>query len=308
MRRSPPGLRSSTYERGSTARSIVVARPLLERVLGEDAEVLAHLPGKALEGVRYEAPFEYIKGEDFGPLGHSVLLGDFVTTDRRHRSRPHRARLRRGRLPSRRAVRDDAAEPGPARRHLRRADPRLPGQDGLRAQPRDRRGAARERTPVSPRGVRTLLSALLALRHAVALLREVELVHPHDRGPRADAGRERDDRLAPRPRQARALRQVAGGQRRLGALARALLGHAAAGVGVPVGRLRGGVLRRLGRRPARARRRASRRSAPPLHRRRHASLPEVRGRDAACRGGDRRLVRLGRDAVRAVPLPVRERG
>ena len=31
--------------------------------------------------MRYEAPFGYVKGEDFGPLGHSVLLGDFVTTD-----------------------------------------------------------------------------------------------------------------------------------------------------------------------------------------------------------------------------------
>jgi isoleucyl-tRNA synthetase len=59
----------------------VVARPLAERVLGEEAEVLAHFPGTALEGTRYEAPFGYIKGEDYGPLGHSVLLGDFVTTE-----------------------------------------------------------------------------------------------------------------------------------------------------------------------------------------------------------------------------------
>ncbi len=59
----------------------VVARPLVERVLGEEGEVLAHFPGTALEGVRYQAPFDFIKGEDFGPLGHSVLLADFVTTD-----------------------------------------------------------------------------------------------------------------------------------------------------------------------------------------------------------------------------------
>ncbi len=39
-----------------------------------------------------------------------------------HRPRPHSDRLRRGRLPPRRAVRDQAAEPGPPRRHLRRAD------------------------------------------------------------------------------------------------------------------------------------------------------------------------------------------
>ncbi len=60
---------------------VIVARPLVERVLGEDAELLAHFPGTALEGIRYEAPFDYVKGEDFGPLGHSVLLADFVSTD-----------------------------------------------------------------------------------------------------------------------------------------------------------------------------------------------------------------------------------
>ena len=43
--------------------------------------MLAQFPGTALEGVRYEAPFDYIPGEDFGPLGHSVLLADFVSTE-----------------------------------------------------------------------------------------------------------------------------------------------------------------------------------------------------------------------------------
>jgi isoleucyl-tRNA synthetase len=60
---------------------VVVARALAERVLGEGFEELASLPGTALEGVRYEAPFSYVKGEDFGPLGHTVLIGDFVTTE-----------------------------------------------------------------------------------------------------------------------------------------------------------------------------------------------------------------------------------
>jgi isoleucyl-tRNA synthetase len=71
----------------------VVARPLVERIFGDPdtpgreaeevagVDVLAHFPGTALEGIRYEAPFGYIKGEDFGPLGHSVLLADFVTTE-----------------------------------------------------------------------------------------------------------------------------------------------------------------------------------------------------------------------------------
>ncbi len=57
----------------------VVARALVERVLGEDAEVLAHLPGTALAGTRYEPPFAYVT--DYGPRGHTVLEADFVTTD-----------------------------------------------------------------------------------------------------------------------------------------------------------------------------------------------------------------------------------
>ncbi|MFN8149960.1 MAG: isoleucine--tRNA ligase [Solirubrobacterales bacterium] len=60
---------------------VIVAAALADRVLSEGWERLGSLPGSALEGVRYEAPFAYIAGEDFGPLGHSVLLGDFVTTE-----------------------------------------------------------------------------------------------------------------------------------------------------------------------------------------------------------------------------------
>ena len=59
----------------------VVAAALAERVLGEDHETLASFDGAALEGVRYEAPFDYIDGSGFGPLGHSVLTADFVTTE-----------------------------------------------------------------------------------------------------------------------------------------------------------------------------------------------------------------------------------
>ncbi len=81
---------------------LVLARPLVERVLGpasdptapgreaeeavgSDAEeaagidVLAHFPGSALAGVAYEPPFDYVT--DFGPRGHTVLEADFVTTE-----------------------------------------------------------------------------------------------------------------------------------------------------------------------------------------------------------------------------------
>src|SRR6266487_1558212 len=57
----------------------VVARALLERVLGEGAEVISHFPGSALAGTRYQPPFTYI--EDYGPRGHTVLEADFVTTE-----------------------------------------------------------------------------------------------------------------------------------------------------------------------------------------------------------------------------------
>ncbi len=59
---------------------LVVARPAVERVLGEEAEVLAHFPGTALAGTAYEPPFDYIPTEDYGPRGHTVLEADFVTT------------------------------------------------------------------------------------------------------------------------------------------------------------------------------------------------------------------------------------
>jgi isoleucyl-tRNA synthetase len=56
----------------------VLAADRVERVLGEGAEVLAHLPGSALAGVAYKPPFSYIT--DYGPRGHTVLEADFVTT------------------------------------------------------------------------------------------------------------------------------------------------------------------------------------------------------------------------------------
>ena len=58
---------------------LVVAEALVERVLGEGAEILDRFPGSALEGVRYQAPFDYLPAAAYGPRGHTVLLGDFVT-------------------------------------------------------------------------------------------------------------------------------------------------------------------------------------------------------------------------------------
>jgi isoleucyl-tRNA synthetase len=62
-----------------TDQVVIVARDRLETVLGEGAEVLAHFPGSALSGIRYHPPFPYIT--DYGPRGHTVVEGDFVSTD-----------------------------------------------------------------------------------------------------------------------------------------------------------------------------------------------------------------------------------
>jgi isoleucyl-tRNA synthetase len=77
-----------TYVRAKTGvleAPVVLAEALVERVLApthpEDVQILARFPGAALDGVRYDPPFPYIKGEEYGERGHTVLLGDFVTAD-----------------------------------------------------------------------------------------------------------------------------------------------------------------------------------------------------------------------------------
>ncbi len=59
----------------------VLAEALVEQVLGEGVEILERFPGRDLEGVCYEPPFDFIAGSEYGPHGHSVLLADFVTSE-----------------------------------------------------------------------------------------------------------------------------------------------------------------------------------------------------------------------------------
>ncbi len=59
----------------------IVAQGLLERVLGEGAQALDTFSGEQLVGTRYEPPFAYIPSDAYGPKGHTVLPGDFVTAD-----------------------------------------------------------------------------------------------------------------------------------------------------------------------------------------------------------------------------------
>lgn len=53
---------------------LVLAAPLVERVLGEDATVVERRAASAIAGARYTPPFPYIPG------AHVVLTADFVTT------------------------------------------------------------------------------------------------------------------------------------------------------------------------------------------------------------------------------------
>src|SRR4051794_25023441 len=69
-----------TYVRARVGdETLIVAEPLVERVLGEGVEIESRVKGSELAGTSYEPPFPYI--DDFGPRTHTVLEADFVTTD-----------------------------------------------------------------------------------------------------------------------------------------------------------------------------------------------------------------------------------
>jgi isoleucyl-tRNA synthetase len=59
--------------------TLVVARDLVEKVLGESADVLEEMPGSALLDLRYEGPV--FKLEDVGEGSYPIIAGDFVTTE-----------------------------------------------------------------------------------------------------------------------------------------------------------------------------------------------------------------------------------
>ena len=69
-----------TYARACVdGETLILADALVERVLGEGAEVKERMPGSDVLGTAYEPPFPYI--DDYGPRGHTVLDADFVTTE-----------------------------------------------------------------------------------------------------------------------------------------------------------------------------------------------------------------------------------
>ncbi len=113
-------------------------------------------------------------------------------------------------------------------------------------------------------------------------------------------------RVVPGPHQARPLRRLAEQQHRLGAVAGPVLGHSVAGLAQRRRTVPHGVRGLAGRTAGAVRRRAGR-SAPPV-RRRHHLHPRRRGGDLpAGAAGDRCVVRLGLDAVRAVRCAASQR-
>jgi len=58
---------------------LIVARDLVERVLGEGAEVLEEMPGSALLDLHYSGPIFELA--DVEPGGYPVIAGDFVTVE-----------------------------------------------------------------------------------------------------------------------------------------------------------------------------------------------------------------------------------
>jgi isoleucyl-tRNA synthetase len=67
-----------TYVVARTERgTFVVAEPLAGKVLGDDAEILASLPGAELAGRRYRRPFNLVEIPD----AHLVVLAEYVTTE-----------------------------------------------------------------------------------------------------------------------------------------------------------------------------------------------------------------------------------
>ena len=152
---------------------------------------------------------------------------------RRLRHRPPRPRLRRGRRPGGPRRGPARPQPGRRRRHVRPPGPAVERAVRQGRRPRDHRRPARPGPARGRAALRAQLPPLLAVRHAAHLLGQDVVVRPHRGEARRPARPERGDRLVPRPHQARPVRALARGQHRLGAVARPLLGHAAADLAVP---------------------------------------------------------------------------
>ena len=66
-----------TYVR--TGDGYIVAEALAKRLFGEQVTISERFPGAALVGLRYQPPFDFIPGAEYGERAHTVLAADFVT-------------------------------------------------------------------------------------------------------------------------------------------------------------------------------------------------------------------------------------
>ena len=215
-------------------------------MLGEEYEIVAEMKGEELLGLRYEPPFGYLT--DYGERGHTVLAGDFVSLDDGT-----------GVVHTGAAFGEDdfrvAFENGVTVHNPVLPDGTFDERMGeFAGRPRARPRRARNRVARASAGrvfrvERYLHSYPHCWRCDTPLIYYAkQFVVREDDGRQGRAAREqRGDQLVPRAHQARPHGQVARGQRRLGTLARPLLGHAASGLALH--RRRGArALRRVARR------------------------------------------------------------
>ena len=142
---------------------------------GKDRATLRRAPsstfdGRAMERLAFRHPLY-----ERDSLG---VLGRLRDARGRHRRRAHRARTRRGRLQDRREVTGSRSlAPLDAGGHFVETRRALRRPAGVRRQPEGRSGAEGARPAVAPRGLRPLVSALLALPQPGDLPGDVAVVH-----------------------------------------------------------------------------------------------------------------------------------
>ena len=222
---------------------LILAKALVAQVFGErNVKVLETFKGKKLKGLKYHPLFTFMPPDK---PAHFVVLGDFVTTEDGtglvHMAPAFGAEdmemAHKHDLPVLMTVLPDGTfvpEVTPWRgMFIKDADPQI--VEDLQARGLLFRTA----------GLHSHLSVLLALPHAADVLRPRFVVHPHQPLQGPPGGAEQHDQLGARARPGRSLRELAREQHRLGAQPRALLGDAAARLGVRSGQVPG--MHRLGR-------------------------------------------------------------
>jgi hypothetical protein len=211
---------------------LIVAEALVAPLFGEDANVRRRYSGGELIGLRYRRPFDLVPVDEAeAESGWRVIPAPFVSEEEgtgivhiapAFGSDDYAAGQEHG-LPMLRPI-DDAGR-------FREGIELVGGQFVKDADPvllDDLRSAAccsaGHRAP--------LLPPLLALRQPAHLHGPGLVVHPDHGGEGADAGEQPAGGLAPARDRDRPVRRVARGERRLGAVAGPLLGHAAPRLGV----------------------------------------------------------------------------